>query len=197
MDTLHKVLTGVIVALVIAGGVGAWQLVQVHEAKVLAEQKIQLDQAAQKNLDAHIAQVQQQFQAQIDAVKADSAKQLTPQQIAAWLPRQVPVSQPITVNIPPATKDNPAPDATANIPQADLPTLKQYVTDCEVCKLQNQQLNSQLADTQQKLKNSQDETNQWKTVAKGTAWSRTKRTLKWLGITVGVGVVAYEAGKHK
>jgi hypothetical protein len=197
MDTLHKVLTGVVIALVIAGGVGLWQLVQVHEAKVLAEQKVQLDEQAQKNLDAHIAQVQQQFQSQIDAVKADSAKQVTPQQIAQWLPKQVPVPQPITLNIPPATAGNPIPNVSADIPQADLPALKEYVTQCQICQLSNQQLKSQLADTQQKLKDSQDETQQWKTVAKGTAWGRAKRTLKWLGITAGVGVVAYEAGRHK
>jgi hypothetical protein len=197
VDTGHKVLAIVIALLLIAGGVGVWQLVKVHEAKALAEQKIQLDATAQKNLDAHIVLVQQQFAAQIAAVKQDAAKQVTPQQIAQWLPRQLATPQPITISVPAATKDNPTPDAQANIPQADLPFLRDYTSQCEVAKLSQAQLTSQVVDLKAEVSKAQDESKQWQTVAKGTAWSRTRRTLKWIGITAAAGVIGYEAGKHK
>jgi hypothetical protein len=197
LDLTHKILTGVIAGLLVIGGVGGWQLLKTHDAKLLAEQKIASDAAAQKSLDEHTQQIRAAAQAEIDQVKADAAKQVTPQQIAQWLPRQVPVPQPLTINIPPATKENPTPDAVATIPQADLPALKDYAVTCSTCELQLKQIASELADTKGKLALEQATSDALRTENKGTAWSRTRRTLKWIGITAAAGVIGYEAGKHK
>lgn len=59
--------------------------------------------------------------------------------------------QPITVQIPAAAKEKPAPTATAGIPQADLPALRDPVEQCQECSVKLSTAQADLSATNQQL----------------------------------------------
>lgn len=206
LDAGHKALIGLgIVLLAIAGYLGSsWMAA--HDAQVkldatLAAQKTVIDQE-QKDRDAHAA-ADKVRDAQTAATIASMQKAIsnvqTPAQIAAWLPKQAPsLPQPITIQMPAATPQNPTPAAAASIPQADLPILRNQVEACQECavKLASAQQDVASRDEQLKLAGEQlsalqRERDAAVTASKGGGfWSRVKRGAKFFLIGAGAGAAA-------
>jgi hypothetical protein len=195
-----------ILCLILAGiGFSSW--LGEHDSRLQAQatvaaQKEVFDKAADqiKSIQQADAERDKQTAATIAQLSATALAQKTPQQIASWIPQQVPgLPQPITITVPPSTTANPTPDAVASIPQIDLPKLRDTIESCQVNTLR---LNSCLADVASRdsqikiLKETtipaiEKERDAYKTALKGgTFWQRTKRAGKWLLIGAGVGAAA-------
>lgn len=148
-----------------------------------AQQQTQQLAAAEKERDA-------QTQATLASMQQAAAKIQTPQQIASWIPPQLATPAPITVDVPPATAANPAPDAVATIPQQDLPVLRNEIESCKECsvKLAAAQQNLATKDQQLKLAGAQLSATQRErdaalTAAKGgSLWRRVQRNARWLAV---------------
>lgn len=133
-----------------------------------------------------------------------AASQVTPAQIAAWIPKQVQVPQPITFTVPPATAQNPSPNATASVPEADLPALRDQIEKCQECavKLSTAQADVSSRDQRLALANADlvamtKERDAAVTASKGSSfWTRLKSKGKWFAIGAGVAAGAVCGSGH-
>jgi hypothetical protein len=137
----------------------------------------------------------------------DAVKNLktTPQMIP-YVQREIApnVPIPITVNIPPATKENPTPDATFSVPQADLPIIRDRLSKCDIdalevstCHADIASKNDQLKTAGEKLSAVSNQRDAYKTELNGgTFWRRTKTALKWAAIGGGIEVAATCGSGH-
>jgi len=195
----------VIVVLVGESWLGAREDAIRLKATIDAQQQV-IAATAKQAKDIQDAEVERDkvTAANVAALTAAAAHQTTPAEIAAWLPKQLATPQPITFTIPAATPANPTPAAVASIPQADLPALRDQISQCQVCAAKlttaEEDLDSQKKETQlsgEELSAMTKERDTWKTAAKGgTFWSRTKRAAKWVVIGIAVGAVAVVASGH-
>ena len=145
------------------------------------------DSAAQKQLDAMRQFLQQNAQ--------------TAQQIARWAPLQAQLPQPINVNIPPATQQNPKPDAVATIPQADLPAIRDAIEGCKECQLKFTAAEQDLASEKEQLRLAGEQLSAvererdaaLKAAKGGGIWQRARRAAKWFLIGAAAGAVLAKA----
>lgn len=132
--------------------------------------------------------------ATVAAIQQAAAKQVTPAEIAAWIPKQLGVPQPITFQVPAPTAQNPSPNATASIPQADLPALRDSITACQTCSVKLSTAQADLTSRDQQAVLAQKQIDALKTerdvavkASKGGGfWSRVKRSAKWAAIGGGI-----------
>ena len=183
-----------------------------------------LDQARQQSasLDAGEKQRDAALQTQLEAMRSAVAKNQTPQQIAQWLPKQLPLPAPVTISIPNsaasataasgkgsvknsvAPSSSSAPPAVATIPQQDLVPIRNAVESCEECskKLAVAQQDAAAKDQQLKLAGEQlsaaeNERDAAITAAKGGGfWIRLRRNAKWFALGAGAAVSALCASGH-
>jgi hypothetical protein len=199
------------VVLLIAAGFGFTAWLQEHDDKLKAQSTVE---AQKQVIDAASEQMRQHQEAdkardeatakQLDAMQEIAAKAKTPQQIAQWIPQQIPMPQPITVNIPPATAENPKPNAIASIPQVDLPILRDRLEKCNedavkitTCQADLKSRDDQLKSAGDKLAGVEKERDGYKAAANGgTFWLRVKRAGKWLAIGAVGGAVAVCGSGH-
>jgi hypothetical protein len=183
-----------------------------HDARLTAEasskaaqQGVEQAAARMKDLAAQDASRAAQEAATLEQMRQLVAQVKTPAQIAPWIAQQAPAAlpQPITVNIPPATPQNPAPNATFSVPQQDLPAIRDAVEGCRECSLKLQGATQdaaskaeQLQAASQQLAAMTAERDAWKKASKGTFWSHAKSALKYFAIGAGVGVVATCGSGH-
>jgi len=212
MDPRAKVELACGILFLVSGLFGFRIWLEEHDDKMKAQASIA---AAQKAFDQLAADRQTHEAAdkarddaaakQIEAMQKLASQIQTPAQIAKWLPQQLPgVPQPITITVPPATSQNPQPDATASIPQVDLPILRDAVEKCREDSLKLSTCRSDLAsrDAQMKMANAQidqlkNEKSALQTELKGgTFFTRVKRAGKWLVIGAGIGAAAICASGH-
>jgi hypothetical protein len=179
---------------------------QVRLAATVDAQGKLLDQAKQQS-DAVADQEKQRdaaLQSQLETMRDAVAKIQTPQQVAQWLPQQLPLPAPVSVAIPPATPQNPAPAAVATIPQQDLAPIRNAVESCEECskELDVAQQDSAAKDQQLKLAGQQlsaaeNERDAAIKAAKGDGfWTRLRRNAKWFLIGAGAAGAALCASGH-
>jgi hypothetical protein len=176
-----------------------------HDARLKAEttiteQKKAFDQASaqMKALEDADLERSKQTAAAVAAIQATAAKQVTPEQIATWIPKQLPGPVPITLTVPAATPSNPHPDAVASIPQSDLPALRDEIASCQTCAVKltasTQDAASkaeQLRVAGEQLSAAEKERDAYKTaLAGGTKWQRIKAGGKWILYGAGGAVVA-------
>lgn len=141
---------------------------------------------------------------QLGAMREAAGKLQTAQQIAAWIPAQLKTPAPIAISVPPATKTNPAPPATASIPQVDLPALRDSLESCSECQTRlgvaQQDIASrdaQLKIAGEQLSAMQRERDAAMQAAKGGGfWTRLKRNSKWFAIGAGLGAAALCGTSH-
>ncbi len=173
----------------------------------LAAQKTIIDQA-QQQINAVVQQQRDRdaaLQQQLQGMQAAVAQIKTAADIARWIPTQLPTPQPINIHIPPATPQNPTPDAVAVIPQADLPAIRDAIEGCKECKVKLATAQQDLVSKDQQLKlagvqlsATQRQRDVAVAAAKGGGfWVRVKRGAKWFAIGAGVGAVAVAAARHK
>lgn len=166
-----------------------------HRARAAAEATAKTAQSqiieAQKQRDqlaAADAARDQAAQQKISALEKSAAAAQTPQQIIKWLPAQLPKSipQPIILHQEPQTLANPAPEITAQIPEADLVPLKNLTLEAQTCladlpaaqqNLTSCQRQLQLAGEQ--LSAAERQRDAYKAALKGgTFWQRLKSRAK-------------------
>jgi len=193
--TLRGKIEMVVVLLTLAGaalGFSTWR--QEHddriraEASVAAQQKAFDTAAAQMSaLRAEDAERAKQTVAQVAEIQKAAAAQMTPAQIAAWLPKQAgTLPQPITIQVPTPTASNPTPAAIASIPLADLQGLRDSVEKCQECSVKLASAQGDLSSRDQQLKQAGEELSAvsaerdaYKVALKGgTTWQRFKRRAK-------------------
>jgi hypothetical protein len=199
-----EIAAGVIALAGIAFGHTIW--LQEHDDRLKAQAEIA---AAKKAFDQLAGDRRDHEQAdkarddasakQIDAMQKMASQIQTPAQLAAWIPKQIPgTPQPITITIPPATSQNPKPDAIASIPQVDLPVLKDNIENCRensvrltTCQQDKASRDAQIKMADAQIEALKNENSGLQTELKGgTFWTRTKRAAKWLIVGAGVGAAA-------
>ena len=154
------------------------------------QQVIDASQKQAKQIQAAEAERDKQTAATVASLQAAAARQVTPAQIAAWIPKQIPVPQPITFTVPAATPQNPSPDATASIPVADLPVLRDQIEKCQECSAKLSTAQADLTSRDQRLSLAGQQLSAMTRerdaavqASKGGAfWSRAKRTAKYVAI---------------
>lgn len=195
-----------------AAGFGFTTWLQEHDDKLKAQSVAEVQKAVIDQKDAQMRQHQEDDRARddatakkLDTMKEDVAKVKTPQQIVSWIPQQLPpMPQPITVNIPPATAENPKPNAIASIPQVDLSVLRDKFERCNedslkvtTCQADLKSRDDQLVLASGKLSAVEKERDGYKAAANGgTFWLRVKRAGKWLVIGALGGAVAVCGSGH-
>jgi hypothetical protein len=142
--------------------------------------------------------------ANVAVLASAAAKQVTPAEIATWLPKQLAGPQPITFTIPAATAANPTPNATASIPEADLPALRDQVEKCQECAVKLAAAEADVSSRDERLTLAGEELSAMTkerdaavTASKGGSfWSRTKRAAKWFVIGAGVAAAGVCGSGH-
>lgn len=175
------------------------------ESTLDAQSKI-LDQARQESASLAAQQKQRDaaLQSQLQTMRGAVAKIRTPLQIARWLPRQFPLPAPASLSVPPATPQNPAPPATASIPQQDLAPIRNAVESCEECakKLAVAQQDAAAKDQQLQLAGRQlsaaerERDAAIKAAKGGGFWTRLHRNAKWFAIGAGAAAAALCSSGH-
>ncbi|HTV60368.1 MAG TPA: hypothetical protein VMJ93_15960 [Verrucomicrobiae bacterium] len=209
MRTKIEIAVGIALLLGAAFAFSAW--LEAHDDRLRlqstldAQSKI-LDQAKQQSaaLAADEKQRDAALESQLATMRDAVAKIQTPQQIARWLPQQLPLPAPVAVTVPPATPQNPAPPATATIPQQDLAPIRNAVETCEECgkKLAVAQQDAAAKDQQlelagQQLSAAERERDAAIKAAKGGGfWTRLHRNAKWFAIGAGAAASALCASGH-
>ena len=203
-----------IAAVVLFAGLFGFRIwLQEHDAGLQAKAELTAEKKAFDALSAdrksHDAADQARDAAatkQLEAMATAAAKVQTPAEIAAWIPKQIPgLPQPITITVPPATRENPTPDATASIPQADLPALRDAVEKCgessvrlSACQADLSSRTAEMAIADKQIKALEAEVGTLQTEAKGgTFWKRAKKTLKVAACATAGGAGGSFAAKEK
>lgn len=210
MDAWHKTLLGAVVVALALGAIAFREWLGAHDAWIKAQatvgqqqQTIQSANAEQQQLKAEETKRDQQTAAAIAGMQAQIAQLKTSQQIAAWLPKQIPTPEPVTIDVPKATKENPTPAAVATIPQPDLPALRDYVSACQVCSVELHTAHQDLASKDQQLKLAGEKLSATEKqrdaalqAAHGTFWGRLWTRTKWLAIGAGAGAALLCGSGH-
>lgn len=181
---------------------------QVKLAATIEAQKTVIEQAS-KDRDARAADDARrdaQTIATISSMQKAIENVQTPAQIAAFLQKSITPAapQPITIEVPKSTEANPAPPAQVEIPQADLPALRNQVEACQECsvKLASAQkdvtsLQSQLKDAGAQLSAVSKERDAAVKASKGGGfWSRVKRSARFFAIGAAAGAAAVCGSGH-
>ncbi len=134
--------------------------------------------------------------AQIESLKR---RVQTPQQIVREIPSALPpLPQPIELRLPEPKPNEPAPPATAIIPQPDLKPIFDAIQDCRACQLQLRAAQNDLTDERAKIVALTTERDAAIRAARGGGfWTRVRRGAKWLAIGVAVGAGAAAVARHR
>lgn len=203
-------IAAVILAIVL--GVYAWHTwLAEHDARIRAEEQVKAAQANFTQASTQIvdlqkkaADVQAQASSQVAAIAKAAEAASTAPQIVKWLPSQVPLPQPIALQTPPATAQNPSPPQIAAIPAADLPEMKDFIVQAKQCAVELPAAQAGLTSCQaqaklaaQQLADVEKERDAYKLELKGgTFWHRVKHDAKVLGTGALLGLAAACATGH-
>ncbi len=141
---------------------------------------------------------------QLAAMKKQVERLKTGRQIADWLPKQLPMPEPVKIEVPHRTKAHPAPAAVATIPRPDLPALRDYVESCKACSVKLHTAEQDLAAQAQELRLAgerlsavEKERDAALKAAKGGGfWHGVKIGFKWFAIGAGAGAAALCGSGH-
>jgi hypothetical protein len=206
MTTRTKFEVFAVIAACLLFGLVAHSYMQEHDLRLTAEATVSSAQQIINQDSAKIVTLQKADQVrdaataeQVTAIAAGAAKQVTPKQIADWIPKQLPGPlQNVKITVPAPSPQNPAPDATAEIPVGDLPMLRDQIAACQECavKLDASQKDIVSRDEQlrlagEKLSAAEKQRDAYKAAAKGgNFFTRLKNNADMLatGGAIGVGV---------
>jgi hypothetical protein len=206
LTRLHLEIVGGILACATVGYAGVTWL-QEHDARLKAEATIAANQAKEKDADRREESLKDEIARRDEAAADREAKMLdavknlkTPAQIAPFIQHDLAPgsSQPIVVSIPQPTKENPTPNATISLAQADLSVLRDRLSKCDldadklnVCQADRVTDADRLRNAGVKLSAVENERDAIALELKGgTFWRRTKTALKYIGITAGATAAA-------
>ncbi len=201
------------IAVAIAGIIGAKVWIDEHDARVRAEVQIDADRLKESDAEKRDEALRDEMAKRDEDAKdreqkmLDAVKNLkTPAQIAPYIEHDLaPGSKdPIVVQVPVPTKDNPSPNATISISETDLPVLRDRLSKCDldadklnVCKADALTNADRLKAAGEKLSAVENERDQYKTELKGgTFWRRVKTAGKFIGIGGGIAAAALCGSGH-
>lgn len=203
-DSKHTILAGLAVLGAAGASIAFHSWLASHDALLRAEATVRQQQQAltqDAEVSRHLAEQVKRQDAQaareIAALHARAAKQKTPVQIAAWLPKQISAPQPIKIQIPKPTPKNPAPAAVATIPQLDLVPMRDFVSTCQECSVRLGAVQKDLAAKEQQLTLAGNELSAalkerdaaLQAAKGGGFWRRLGAAMKWFAIGAGTGAV--------
>jgi hypothetical protein len=145
-----------------------------------------------------------QAQSAIATMRRDLAGIQTPKQIASWIPSQLPTPSPITLTVPAASPSNPKPDAVAQIPPQDLPSIRDAIESCKECTLELQTAQQNISSKNQQIQLAGE---QLSAVGRqrdaaiaaakgGTFWHRLRQQTKWLLLGAGAAAASLCTSGH-
>jgi hypothetical protein len=189
-ETILAAALTLLIALAGAGGFLLWQTWKSASADLV---KMQATLAGQQKIIAEsnlrLAQAQTELAAKLKDIETLRRTVVTPVQIIREIPQQIPGVQPVIVQ-PPATVDQPAPPAVAQIPIDQLKPLFDFALACKDsqanltgCQAEVKELGVQI----EAVKVQRDVAVQ--TAKGGSRWSKVKSGLKWAAGGVVAGVV--------
>ena len=211
LDWKHKALMAGAAAALLSAAMASSSYLGAREDRI----RMQAALDAQKTVIQQAADERQRHVQEDAARDAATQKQLvamqqfiqknvqTAQQIAQWAPQQVQVPQPINVNIPPATLQNPKPDAIVTIPQADLPPIRDAIERCKECGLSLATAQQDLASQKEQLRLAGEQFSAVKierdaaikAARGGGFWRRVGRAAKWFALGAVAGAAAAAAAR--
>jgi hypothetical protein len=180
-------------------GVKSWRAER--EARETAEATVQanakLAQAAGDQSKALQAKIDTRDAAEATIeknIRTESSEAKTPLQIDKYIQGHLSAGE--SIAIPAATAANPVPDAIIDIPQADLPALRDQVTQCALdadaltaCKADQVDAATREKRAGEELSAVANERDAYKQeLAGGTFWKRTKKGAKFIGAGIALGV---------
>jgi predicted nucleic acid-binding Zn ribbon protein len=122
------------------------------------------------------------------ALKSEISNFKSSRSLTSPVPNAAPLRDSQSPDQPATSSDN------AEIPEADLKPLYDFVQDCRACQAQLAAANANLTDEQARSAALARERNAAVTAAKGGGfWRQLKRNTKWLAIGAAVGVVLARA----
>lgn len=210
-DLRHKFLAAAAAAGIAGAGVAFSAWLGAHDAWIraqatVAQQAQTIDQARQQTqqIAAGIQARDQAEAKQLATMQAEVDRLKTAQQIAQWLPQQVPTPQPVKIELPAASPGNPAPPATATIPQTDLPALRDYVESCKACSVKLAAAQQDLAARESELQLAGEQLSAaekqrdaaLRAARGGGFWHRVGAAFKWLAIGAGAGAALLCGSGH-
>ena len=121
-----------------------------------------------------------------------------PEAIVGKLPAAYPnLPEPLSVTLPPATSDEPAPPAVITVPRDDLAPLFDHLQDCRACQQQLAATQQDLTDERAKVSALMIERGAAVKAARGGGfWSRMRTGAKWFAIGGVVGALAASTGRR-
>ncbi len=211
--SLRHILAAVVSVIAVSLIVSSWLESRAERAQLqatLAAQQRLIDAAGAREHDSAAA-----LKTTLDQIAALKRQVQTPQQIITSLPQYLPLPQPITLDSTPhaispqssqpsdpssrphqgiatekGTAATGAPSGSAEIPDADLKPLYDFVQDCRACQAQLAAANASIKDEQARSSALARERDAAVTAAKGGSfWRQLKRNTKWLTIGAAAGVV--------
>lgn len=161
-------------------------------ATVAAQKKI-IDQAS-----AHEQQRQADLAKTLAGIARAKREVQTPAQIVEQIPQILPpLPEPLNITLPERIAMQPALPAVANVPQADLKPLYDYLQDCRACQAKLSNAQGDLNDERTKVAALITERDAATKAAKGGPfWTRVKHGAKWFIIGGALGALAAGAARH-
>lgn len=206
-----EIAAGVVV--VIGGAVGfrSWlnehdlrlhaETVATESAKAASEAKKASD-AVQDRIDARDRAASDDRKTYLDQI----AKMKTAATIVPYVQKEIAPTAPfpITVNIPPATKEDPTPDAIVKIPQADLAAVRDRFAKCDLdskdlttCQADGVDLKEKIRLAGVSLSETAKERDAYKQALNGgTFWRRAKTAAKFIGFGAAAAIAATCGSGH-
>lgn len=206
MTLAHKWTIAAVVVLAVLLGVGGYELIKEHDARILSEStqtaQKQIIDTSQKSIDqakTEQAKIASDLKGELATIAGQRTIVVTPQQAAAVVNAIPNIAQPVQVQNVPATSSSPASQQIV-IPQDDIPALQKYKLDCDessakltACSLNAAKSEEIQKDTDTQLKAMTTERDSWKKTAKGGSFlTRLKDNAVKVVI---IGGAAYAAGR--
>jgi hypothetical protein len=198
--TISKAWTiGIGTVLLLLAGLGGYELLQEHDARVKAEAQTAAQQKSIDQSKADALTVKKTLTAQLQALEGQRQKPATAPQIVIDAQKLFPnLPAQLQVVTPPPTEQTvngkmvEVPSApVVQIPQVDFQALQNGAITCQENAAKLTACSLTAADTEVELKATTEQRDVWEKAAKGGSWfHRTLTAAKWIGIGVGVGYVA-------
>lgn len=103
------------------------------------------------DLQRQMAERESAYQADKKAMQARLSQAATPQQLASLVTQLMGLKTPIQITTPMPTSANPTPQPVAQVSLADSPEIKNYVNQCEACKIDLPKLQADLMDRNKQM----------------------------------------------
>ena len=184
-------------ALLALAALAARSWLEAHDASIHLAAMLEAQHQILADADQRQRQRDASLTATLNGITQAKRRVNTPARAAAAIPQLLPpLPEPLRVEIPQTTPDQPGPPATATIPQVDLKPIYDSLQDCRACQASLAAARDDLGDERTKLAALTAERDAALRAARGgTFWSRLRRNTKWFALGAAAGALA-TAARH-